>query len=90
MWVLVLIGSRPTEYAPCSAPHIAICSATTTTEEHTFMYYDDQKPPRKASRKGKGKGVFRKYAGDKEAAKKRRGRDGERWQDAWQDSIRIP
>jgi hypothetical protein len=59
------------------------------TEEHTSMYYDDHKPPRKASRKGKGKNTFRKYADDKEAAKKQRGRDGERWQDAWQDSIRI-
>jgi hypothetical protein len=59
-----------------------------TLEEHAFMYNDDHKPPRKASRKGKGKNAFRKYAGDNEAAKKRRGRDGERWQDAWQDSLR--
>lgn len=51
------------------------------------MYNDEQKPPRKASRKGKES--FRKSSGFKDGPKKRRGRDGERWQDAWDDSIRI-
>jgi hypothetical protein len=69
--------------------HMVMRSAANanTLEEHPFMYNDDHKPPRKASRKGKD--TFRKNGAPKDAEKKRRGRDGERWQEAWHDSFRI-
>jgi hypothetical protein len=62
----------------------------TALEEHN-MYNEQGKPSRKGSRKGKER--VRKHAwdaGDREWQQKRRGRDGERWQDAWRDAVRIP